>query len=278
MDDPVAADSEPRRSVGRRTYGIAMFLMISAVIGLGFLVADLGPLQVAAPEPAKPRVEIGLAGKFLEDLPAPIKAGAAQTVVINKRGTGFVLQDDVVITAAHVVDYNEGGPALVNFSDDDERPGLIVRSPILHDTAIILVKCKADKALTLDERRLKADDQLRIAGFDFAIKDGVGYIMRYVRGASAIPDGHMTGAVSPMSTSLIALEDELRRHYKIPRLRALAPMVHPGNSGSPIFTLDGTVVGMAVIYQGTHGRTFMVPAKTIRAVLEDVGIEEEAGR
>ncbi|MEK9152384.1 MAG: serine protease [Patescibacteria group bacterium] len=280
MADSEAADF--RRPSRRRVFLLTIFVFLLVTVAGAILIADLEPAKVIVGEPERPNVEVDPSLERLATEPPAIAMVAGQTVIVNHDGSGVVLRKGVVITAGHVVDYHENDPddkddTVSVFCDGKEVQGKTVKSTMLYDIAVIKVKCDG-KTLALDTGRIPADEQLRLTGFSFALKreDGrvSGRITRFVRGASLIPDGHLTAKVDPMVTSIIPLEDEMRRLLKIPRLRALAPLVNPGNSGSPVIRMDGGIVGIAVIAQNSHGRSFMVPAINIRTVLKAAGVSE----
>jgi len=60
---------------------------------------------------------------------------------------------------------------------------------------------------------------------------------------------------------------------KIPRLRAIDRELLRGNSGSVVFSPDGSVVGMVVVVDQFLGVSFMTPAANLRHALREAGLD-----
>ncbi|MFC7026470.1 S1C family serine protease [Halomicroarcula sp. GCM10025324] len=137
-------------------------------------------------------------------------------------GSGFVVEDGYIVTNQHVVgdtDYVE-----LRFHDGQWRTGEVVGDDPYTDLAVVAVEDLPEDAVALPIAEANPEPGERVAaignpmGLDGTITVG------YVSG---------TNRSSPTGTG-----------FTIPETVQTDAAVNPGNSGGPLLSLDGTVVGV----------------------------------
>jgi serine protease Do len=165
-------------------------------------------------------------------------------------GSGFILSaDGYVVTNAHVVD--EMDSIIVGLSDRTELPAEVVGKDSRSDIA--LLKVKADKPLPTvnigDIGKVKVGQWVLAIGSPFGFE----------RSATQ-------GIISALGRSL-------PRDNYVPFIQTDAA-VNPGNSGGPLFNLDGEVIGVnSQIYSrsgGYQGLSFAVPIDVAMEVIDQL--------
>ncbi len=154
-------------------------------------------------------------------------------------GTGVVIVDSgIILTNLHVA---QGAEKIqVTFADGSESEATVISTQPEHDLAVLRVKAVPDdlKAATLRSTGdLAPGDQVVAVGFPFGIGPSVSY-----------------GVVSG-----------LQREFRSPQgKRVLTNLIqfdaaaNPGNSGGPLVTMDGEVVGIVTaILNPTRERVFI---------------------
>ena len=154
-------------------------------------------------------------------------------------GTGLVIQDKgLVLTNLHVVQ-GAGSLELV-FADGSPSQALVVGMQPQHDLAVLQALTVPDdlKAATLRASTDLVPGQEVIAvGFPFGIGPSVS-----------------AGVVSGLGRSFQSPEGE----QEVENLIQFDAAANPGNSGGPLLTLDGEVVGIVTgILNPTNHRTFV---------------------
>lgn len=240
---------------------------------------DAGP-----PADAARKREISVQYRLPFFLAPDVSATAKQTVLIvcpidakEERanfGSGFLFRDGMVITAAHVVDRRSSEPPISVYCGGKRAEGKTVAFDDLRDVAVIKTDDCAASAIPFDTRKLDLDDELHESGF---VKDDARTATkRYYGMTSPIPQAMLRPeAIEGGGTESLILAQRLRKMLKlgIPRYQALAGAAIPGQSGSPVFTDTGAIVGMIVTRDARHNRTYMVPAISIAQVLHDNGLD-----
>ncbi len=182
--------------------------------------------------------------RFFEDLPD--SPGAAPRPIPSAGfGSGFVLTEDgYVITNAHVV-ANAAG-ITVGLPDGREFDAEIVGTDDRTDVAVLKVKAKGLPVLELGD-----SDALKVGQWVLAIGSPFGFEYTATQ-----------GIVSALSRSLPS------ENY-VPFIQTDVA-VNPGNSGGPLFDLDGKVVGVnSQIFSrsgGYMGLSFAIPINVVRSV------------
>ena len=154
-------------------------------------------------------------------------------------GTGVVIMDKgVILTNLHVV---QGTVSIkVTFADGSESSAAIVNVQPANDLAVLQAAIIPDdlQAATLRSTTgLRPGDQVMAVGYPFGI------------GPSA-----SAGVISGVRRTLNASENE----HPMSNLIQFDAAANPGNSGGPLVTMDGEVVGIVTaIYNPNEQRTFI---------------------
>lgn len=148
-------------------------------------------------------------------------------------GSGFVYNDQYIITNEHVVTDTRGAvlePGTVfddiriQFTDGQWRTAEVVGTDAYSDLAVLDIQSVPDTATPLS----LIESEVAIGQPVIAIGNPLGYT------------GSMTsGVVSGVDRSLPA-----RNNFRIPDAIQTDAPVNPGNSGGPLVTLDGEVAGV----------------------------------
>lgn len=158
----------------------------------------------------------------------------------NGVGTGLVIQDKgLVLTNLHVVQGAAGGLELV-FADGSASQALVVGLQPQHDLAVLQALTVPDdlKAATLRASTdLVPGQEVVAVGFPFGIGPSVS-----------------AGVVSGLGRSFQSPEGE----QEVENLIQFDAAANPGNSGGPLLTLEGEVVGIVTgILNPSNQRTFV---------------------
>ncbi len=169
-------------------------------------------------------------------------------------GSGFIISPDgYIVTNAHVVE--DMNSIVVGLSDRTELPAQVIGKDRRSDIALLKVKTAANLPVVKigDARKLKVGQWVLAIGSPFGFE----------RSATQ-------GIVSALARSLPS------DNY-VPFIQTDAA-VNPGNSGGPLFNLDGEVIGVnSQIYSrsgGYQGVSFAIPvdvAMDVVAQLKDGG-------
>jgi len=183
-------------------------------------------------------------------------------------GTGFVIEDGIVVTAAHILG-SRGYSYLTGvffWCGNRQVEGEVLVYDDLRDVAVVSADCFGRK-LKLNGRTPQDKDQLYVAGFSYAM-DKIA-TSRYLR--PTWPNNvHELKIRGPESMNFrLAFQLRQMELKKIPRLRAIDRALLPGNSGSVVFAPDGSVVGMVVVVDQFLDVSFITPAANLRHALQE---------
>lgn len=203
------------------------------------------------------------------------------------RGSGFVVAGNHAITNAHVLpprlDSNRREVyALFLPAGQDRvqvREAVLVRRDETHDLALLRFGGAPLPPLTLGKGAdLREGEAVAFTGYP--ILNALGLFPATHQGiVSAIaPIAIPVGSARDLTTEMVK---RLSEPFNIIQLDATA---YPGNSGSPLYTLDsGRVVGVinSVFIKGTKevalsdpsGITYAIPVEYVRAMLQAAGIK-----
>jgi serine protease Do len=189
--------------------------------------------------------------RFFEQMPERRSPPEGQAI-----GSGFIMSaDGYIITNAHVV--ADADSVTVRLRDRRELPAKVVGAD--ERTDIALLKVAADGLPTV---KLGDSDQLKVGQWVLAIGSPFGFEYSATQGVvSALSRSLPDGTYVPFIQTDVA--------------------VNPGNSGGPLFDMDGKVIGVnSQIYSrsgGYMGLSFAIPinvAKTIAGQLQSKGYVE----
>lgn len=166
------------------------------------------------------------------------------------QGSGWVYRDGYVVTNAHVV--TDATDVQVRFSEGEWRDGSVVGTDASSDLAVIEVEDKPDYAETLSlvESQPPVGTEVLAIGNPYGLEGSV-----------------TSGLVSGVNRSIPAPNG-----YTIPDGIQTGAPVNPGNSGGPLVTTDGEVVGV-INSGGGENLAFAISAalvdRVVPALVED---------
>lgn len=146
--------------------------------------------------------------------------------------TAVVIAEGLALTAAHCVDTEH--KLSVTFQNRDAE---LIRTNKILDLAVIKFQPDGEVPVALAESSPNAGDSIMVAGYPFGIEQ------------MALQFGHVALKVE-RTTKLMWLDVELI----------------PGDSGGPVFTLDGKLIGInvAIFSSGPAKMSAAVPFETVR--------------
>lgn len=208
----------------------------SAVVNIS---VEGGSMARALPDGLPPEFE-----RFFRGLPEMKPKGRTQGT-----GSGFIVSaDGYIVTNAHVVEDAEA--VTVGLSDKRELPAEVVGVDKLSDIALLKVK-----AANLPAVQLGNSDGLEVGQWVVAIGAPFGLDHTATQGiVSALSRSLPDGTYVPFIQTDVA--------------------VNPGNSGGPLFDLNGNVVGVnSQIYSrsgGYMGISFAIPINVAKNVVDQL--------
>ena len=195
-------------------------------------------------------VEITATSSSTDVSPFPFGGGGGSGVQ-QAEGSGFVYDSKGdIVTNEHVID--GAGSISVKFADGSVYKATLVGSDATTDLAVIKVAAPADKLHPLslaDSGKLQVGDGVVAIGSPFGLEGSV-----------------TTGIVSALHREIAApnnapIEDAIQTDAAI----------NKGNSGGPLFDLQGDVIGVNSQIDsssgGNDGVGFAVPSNTVRSVV-----------
>lgn len=155
------------------------------------------------------------------------------------KGTGVAVRDDLVATASHVVGLSTTVEIVVG---NDKCDGKVVFNDPNFDLALVQVTFKL-KAVTLC-----LDPEV---------------------GEKAVAIGHPGKMVNSVATGVVSgLEREVEMsEVKLTGLIQTSACLNPGNSGGPLFNIDGELLGINILTR-SNGVGFAVKAFNVKRALE----------
>ena len=233
---------------------IAVLLLVIVVLGTVVIYYSYSPLLGGTQATVKPT----------ELTPVQIYANSSRAVVTIQGveqdlsspngslsqilGTGFVITyvgSYYIVTNFHVM--NGLLDSTVTFSDGDSYPAKLVGSDGYSDLAIVSVNAKANEFHPLT---LGSSSALNV-------------------GESVVAIGNPYGLSNTVTVGIVsqvgrALQEDTLSGFAVPDTIQFSAAVNPGNSGGPLITSQGLVVGITTAsVSNSVGLGFAIPSDTI---------------
>ncbi|MGB1310669.1 MAG: Do family serine endopeptidase [Leucothrix sp.] len=190
--------------------------------------------------------------EFFKGMPSPDKrSGPRSRRGPQSSGSGFIISDDgYVVTNAHVID--SAAKIVVTLKDRRELSAKVIGVDESSDIALLKIDATGLPAVTMGD-----SSELRVGQWVVAIGAPFG-----------LEHSASQGIVSALARSL-----NQRNTTYVPFIQTDVA-VNPGNSGGPLFDLNGNVVGVnSMIYSrsgGYQGISFSIPANTVKNVVSQL--------
>ena len=187
--------------------------------------------------------------KFFENTPFGERFGQIPRQPMAGQGSGFIISSDgYILTNAHVVDHAD--EIIVRLNDRSEYQATLVGADERSDIALLKIDASGLKAVKIGD-----SDVVGVGDWVIAIGSPFGF-----------EQSASQGIVSALGRSL-------PDGTYVPFIQTDAA-VNPGNSGGPLFDLDGNVIGVnSQIYSrsgGFMGLSFAIPINVAMHVVEQL--------
>jgi serine protease Do len=190
--------------------------------------------------------------EFFRGLPLPFHfqfGGPQAEVPVQGQGSGFIVSEDgIVLTNAHVVD--GASEVTVKLTDRREFHAKVLGADPATDVAVLRIK-----AQHLPVVKLGNPSQARVGDWVVAIGSPFGFENSVTAGIVSAK-----GRSLPGDTYVPFIQTDVA--------------VNPGNSGGPLFNLDGEVIGInSQIYSrsgGYQGLSFAIPIDVVLRVKDQI--------
>ncbi len=168
-------------------------------------------------------------------------------------GSGFIVSEDgYIVTNDHVV--SDASNITVVLSNGDEFPAVLRGADPLNDVAVI----KIDPPYKLKPVEIGDSDSVREGEFVVAIGNPF-----------RLQNTITLGIVSALNRTLTS-----EGGFRIEKVIQTDAAVNPGNSGGPLISLEGKVIGVntAIISKsgGSEGIGFAIPINTVRRIYTEL--------
>lgn len=169
-------------------------------------------------------------------------------------GTGFVVEDGLVVTNRHVVSSPGAEYLVIDKNNQEHRVQNIYRDPV-NDLAILQVESNTLPALSLGN-----SDQIRVGESVIAIGTALGEFRHTVT----------TGVVSGLGRGIEAIDGLGQAVETLEGVIQTDAAINPGNSGGPLINARGEVIGVNVaVTAGAQNIGFAIPINVVRASLDN---------
>jgi serine protease Do len=171
-------------------------------------------------------------------------------------GSGFIYDSNgLILTNAHVVE--SGGAITVTLADGRSFAGTVVASDSAADLAVVRVDATGLPAVTLG-----SPAGLAVGSTVIAIGDPLG----------EYPGSVTIGVVSGLDRGITVMDGQTRTAHDLAGLIQTDAAVNEGNSGGPLVTVDGKVIGIvAAGSSSAQGIGFAIPIDRAAAIMAQAG-------
>ncbi len=180
-----------------------------------------------------------------------------QQVTSEVQGSGFVYEYDgqiVVITNNHVIEYADS--ITVTFANANTYDAEVVGTDVYNDLAILMVDAPESEFYPLE---IVSSSTVSVGEYVVAIGSPYGLA------------GTMTTGIVSAVDRIITITENFGSSYDMTGLIQTSAPINSGNSGGPLMTYDGRVIGVTTaIVSDSDGLGFAVSSDTILKVLENL--------
>ena len=180
-----------------------------------------------------------------------------QTTTSACTGSGFVLTEDgYIVTNNHVVADASEGSIVVQLYSGEEYPAAIVGTDSMNDVALLKIEAEGLQTVTIGD-----SDQIEVGETVEAIGNPLGELT-FTMTAGYI--SALDREITPDRTPINMLQTDVA--------------INAGNSGGPLFDMDGNVIGMTTAkVSGTtesgvsiEGLGFAIPINTAKDIVDEI--------
>jgi S1-C subfamily serine protease len=171
------------------------------------------------------------------------------------QGSGFVYNftgQIVVVTNNHVID--SATNITVTFSNGNAYPATVLGSDPYAELAVLSVDAPEEEYVPIEiggSSNLQVGDPVIVVGTPYGLAGSMS-----------------TGFISALGRTL---SEETTGGYVIPNVIQTTAPLNPGNSGGPVLSYQGQVVGIATaIVENSQGLGFAIPSNTILREIGDL--------
>lgn len=183
--------------------------------------------------------------------------GRSQTETTSTQGSGFVYQYNgqyVVITNNHVI---AGASTItVTFNDGNTYTATVKGADSTHDIAVLTTSAPASEYYPLtivSSSSVNVGDAVAAIGSPYGLSGTM-----------------TTGIISALDRTITVSEDSGSSYQMTGLLQTSAP-INSGNSGGPLMTYDGKVIGITTaVVSSSDGLGFAVSSDTILQVVQSI--------
>jgi len=193
----------------------AKLIIVLMLISIGATAQDLSKVYN--------EVVDGVVVLFTEEREVVRQGSRVEQMSVGGLGTGFLVDDLHIMTAAHVIQTAEN--IIVKFHDGEEIPADVVSNYKVADVALLKLKWKSKNGKVL---KLGDSDQMKIGQQVFIVGTPLGI-------SYSFSSGYISGRkTSDRRTNALVKAEYLQTDASI----------NKGNSGGPMFNTKGEVVGI----------------------------------
>lgn len=173
-------------------------------------------------------------------------------------GTGFIVSHDgYIVTNRHVVDAEEASYSIVTNDGDTYDVEVVAKDPTLD---IAVLKIISDSETTFPFLPFGDSSAVRLGTPVIAVGNAL----------AEFPNSVSLGIISGLSRNIVATSG-FEQSESLEGVIQTDAAINRGNSGGPLLTLDGRVVGVNVAVAGSGENIgFALPIQSVQSVYESV--------